>query len=1226
MAATLNFCFCFFILHITIFNVLSPTDTAENTGSFFICDFLENCDHLRSFVEVFRLNITVKRRDTGTNLRICKPVVKNTKHGLICLALPSRVFTLDLTVHVDVEKNPGPEQKIHHFTKILSVFCTQSSGGKFKRSVDLHEYTQRRLTYSTDKLRSLRPLRKFFPISSSVCFKLKSYGIFKYRGKRGGSKKKKIPVLITRFGTEINCLHDHNYSSLGSHALINTLSSVTNNGTQVKKNLWSHNANSASFRNLHNLIDITAIPVRNLQSSEPLRLGLFNARSVVNKALFIKDYFVDHKLDLLALTETWTKSDSMKTVGELCPSGCGFFHVPRKSRQGGGVGLIYNKNLSVRKQTDLKFVSFEAMEVLLKSSEHSVRIVVLYRLHPNKKISLSVSKFYEEFTHLLEYLTVSLGKLMLLGDFNFHVDSPDKDSQAAKFLEMLDLHNLTQHIIVPTHRSNHTLDLIITRKDENVIDNYEVHDPCLSDHYFVICELNLAKPPPMRVEKAYRKLRAIDMEAFRCDLVSTPLFSSPANCVSDLCDQYHTELSQLVDAHAPLKKHVWTLRSSAPWYLSDINSEKSKRRRLERRWRKSQLHIDRQLFVEQCEHVRAMVKQAKMSYYSSIISENANNQKMLFNTIDRLLHRKAERQYPSCDTTQELCNNFSDFFVNKITTIRSELPTFLADDNTLSLVQHLDNPRFNCVLDHLAPATDDEVLRLIRNCAKKSCCLDPIPAKLLCLCLNELLPIITRIINLSFASSTMPSLLKQAVLSPLLKKPMLDHELYPSFRPVSNLQFISKSIEKVVYARVLNHLHENGLQDCLQSAYKMHHSCETALVRVQNDILRYIDTNRCVLLLLLDMSAAFDTVDHFILIERLNIRFGIRGSALGWFKSYLANRTQFVNIDGTSSNLHNLNCGVPQGSVLGPLLYCLYTSPVGDIIRSHGLSFHLYADDQQLYTSFCFDSELEMDLAKSTIESCVSDIQKWMVINKLKLNTEKTELLYLHSRFRPCLDLGAINLGSDNVYPSPKARNIGAIFDSTLTMSAHVNSIVKSGFYHLRNIAKIRNVLSRETTKILIHAFVCSRIDNYNSLLFGLPKNLVNKLQHLMNAAARVIARVDIHDHISPVLKELHWLPVEQRIIFKINLITFKCLNDLAPSYLKELITLYQPNRTLRSSSDKLKLATVPYNLKNYGYRSYSVHAPILWNSLPFFIRSADSVATFKSNLKTYLFKLAYGV
>ena len=142
--------------------------------------------------------------------------------------------------------------------------------------------------------------------------------------------------------------------------------------------------------------------------------------------------------------------------------------------------------------------------------------------------------------------------------------------------------------------------------------------------------------------------------------------------------------------------------------------------------------------------------------------------------------------------------------------------------------------------------------------------------------------------------------------------------------------------------------------------------------------------------------------------------------------------------------------------------------------------------------------------------------------------------------------------------------------------------------------------------------------------MFGLPKQLIDKLQHLMNAAARVIARVDIHEHITPVLKELHWLPVEQRIVFKINLITFKCLNNLAPSYLRELLTLYKPSRTLRSSSDKLKLEAVPYNLKTYGYRSYSIHAPILWNSLPMYIRSADSVSTFKSRLKTYLFKLAY--
>ena len=281
---------------------------------------------------------------------------------------------------------------------------------------------------------------------------------------------------------------------------------------------------------------------------------------------------------------------------------------------------------------------------------------------------------------------------------------------------------------------------------------------------------------------------------------------------------------------------------------------------------------------------------------------------------------------------------------------------------------------------------------------------------------------------------------------------MLDHELYPSFHPVSNLQFISKSIEKVVSVRVL---HENGLQERLQSAYKKHQSCETALVCVQNDILRSIDNNRCVLLLL-DMSTAFDTVDHDILIKRLDTRFGIRGSALPWFKSYLEDRTHFVSINGTSFSLHYLTCGVPQGSALGPLLCVLYTSPVRDIIRSHGLSFHLYADDQQLYTFFFFDSESDMVTAKSLIESCVYDIHKWMVISKLKLNTDKTQLLYFNSLAFPSMPwTWCYSSWIWSHLPSLQARNIGAIFDSTLTMSAHVNAIVKSGFlYHLRNISK----------------------------------------------------------------------------------------------------------------------------------------------------------------------------
>ena len=385
---------------------------------------------------------------------------------------------------------------------------------------------------------------------------------------------------------------------------------------------------------------------------------------------------MDQKLDLMALTETWTKSDSLKSIGELCPRGYGFFHVPRSGRQGGGVGLVYSKSLSIRKQNNSIFTSFESMEVLLQSPKYCVRVIVIYRLHPKKKLNVSMSTFFDEFSQLLGCLTVSSGKLILLGDFNFHVDEPEKDPHAACFLELRDLHNLSKHVTRSTHRSSHTLDLVITRKDENIIADCNVYDPCLSDHYVVICNLSLDRLRPVRVEKTYHKLRSCDMDAFHSDLSSSKLFLSPADSVGELCDQYNSQLSQLVEAYAPLRTRVLTSHPSAPWYSTEIASEKTKRRKFERRWRKSQLHIDHQLFEDQCILVRNMVKNAKQSYYSSIISENALDQKALFNTVDRLLYHRTDRQYPSCESSLELCNNFSDFFVNKITKIQTELPTF----------------------------------------------------------------------------------------------------------------------------------------------------------------------------------------------------------------------------------------------------------------------------------------------------------------------------------------------------------------------------------------------------------------------------------------------------------------------------------------------------------------------------------------------------------------------
>ena len=248
-----------------------------------------------------------------------------------------------------------------------------------------------------------------------------------------------------------------------------------------------------------------------------------------------------------------------------------------------------------------------------------------------------------------------------------------------------------------------------------------------------------------------------------------------------------------------------------------------------------------------------------------------------------------------------------------------------------------------------------------------------------------------------------------------------------------------------------------------------------------------------------------------------------------------------------------------------------------------------------------------------------------MVSNGLKLNHDKTELVLISSKFRCRPPLEFIQVVDEKIQLKPSARNLGVIIDQCLDLTDHVNKICVSCQYHLRNIAKIRKYLSEDTSQILVHAFISSKLDNCNSLLYGLPKHLLNRLRLIQNTAARIVTLSKRFDHITPILFKLHWLPLGYRIHFKILLLVYKCLNGLAPTYLSELLRYTNGPRLLRSSSQNF-LAVPRTRLKTYGDRAFSAAAPRLWNQLPPELRGVTSVDQFRTQLKTYLFKLAYDV
>ena len=944
------------------------------------------------------------------------------------------------------------------------------------------------------------------------------------------------------------------------------------------------------------------------KSSEKAVLLCWNVWSVLNptKLQNFLNNIEDAKVDLACVCETWFDSKNGNFSKMIRDAGYKLHHAYREEKRAGGVAIMYKEKLTVKEEdaSTSQYTSFEyACVTLTLQLQRRIVLVCLYR---NQEVSFTL--FHDELSLFLDKMIFKGDVALIVGDFNVWVEM-EEEANANKLQTLMNAYGLSQHVREPTHRNGHTLDQIYFNECQADF-KHEVWNDTMgltTDHFPLCIDLPSCNITHNTRTIHFRKLKEVDMNEFRSDLEDA--FGSMEFRENEtfemLATQYHSLSLSVVDKHSPVvvKK---CQPSTAPWIDTEYKRNRAMRRKYEREWKNNRTEENRTKYIDQKKVCSDLALSKQTDHYSKIIHDAGNCQKSLFRVANELMDKTKEKVLPFHSDPKKLANEFNEYFVDKVKKIRNSIPV----ENEPS--SHYSRPFQGERMNTFRTVTEDEVELIIREHGIKTSMEDPIPSKLMQPSLDVVLPTLTKLINQSLMEGSMNGI-KESVLDPLLKKSGLDIDEMKNFRPVNNLLFLSKLIERVAGDQLDQHMEVNCLQESSQFAYKRHHNTETMMLGVTDEVLRGFDENQATVIIFLDLSAAFDTIDVGKLLEILYNEIGVGGVVLEWFRSFLEGRSQRVKIGNEYSESLEVPCGAPQGSVLGPKIFNINVRSQPLVFKKCMFSSSSFADDSNGRKQFALT--FQFNVLQNDIVHCLRQIITWSNSHFMKINPDKTEILLLcPSSLNKEVIIKGVIFDGQCIRFSSEVKNVGVYLDQNLNLNKHVNHIVSHTFKILKDVGRVRKCLQRNHIEKVLHAVISSRLDYCNSLFMNMSKQNLYKLQKVQNAAARLILGKRRRDSATLALKELHWLNVDARITFKILLIVFKILHgncsDLGLQY-----------KSFNGRPNDYLLLETPNFKTAYGKRIFAYNGSRLWNTLPVHVRAEEDIERFKKSIKTILFE-----